>query len=243
MCSIDIEDVFNIICNFEPDTIAAVDSFGAEALASLAYDTTNEVSLPIYRLHCFLALFLSPRTKDQQTAQAMKNLRSLPGGVSYITLCNLPEDELATVIKPAGFAKTKAKNLKKCIKTFIDEYNCDIPKTYAELISLPGVGPKIALLVLQCAWNDCQGIAVDTHVHRVSNRVGFVDNTSSAEKTRIGLERVFPKPKWKLVNLCLVRFGQTVCLPKTPKCRDCPVGQHCPSFKVEEPAKKSCRRS
>ncbi|KAL7668379.1 hypothetical protein ACOME3_009081 [Neoechinorhynchus agilis] len=98
--------------------------------------------------------------------------------------------------------------------------NNDIPNTLQGLMNLSGVGPKMAYLAMQCAWNECVGIGVDTHVHRIANRLNWV-KTKIPEETRISLESWLPKQHWPDLNKLLVGFGQTICRSIGPKCTDC----------------------
>jgi len=107
------------------------------------------------------------------------------------------------------------------------DYGGDIPNTLQGLMSLPGVGPKMSYLALQVAWRQTLGIGVDTHVHRITNRLGWV-HTTTPEKTRMALEQWLPKEYWGKINILLVGFGQKVCLPVGPKCSVCRVNSACP---------------
>ncbi|KAL0220494.1 hypothetical protein RCL1_000348 [Eukaryota sp. TZLM3-RCL] len=202
---------------------APVDIAGAEALGTFLYTEG-----PLFRLHCFISLFLSPRTKDETTALAMNNLHTfLPGGLTYESLIAVSEDKLDTLINKVGFHRTKARNLKTIATIFVDKYNSDIPDTYSELMALPGVGEKIALLVLSVAFNRVEGISVDTHVHKVANRLGWV-STKTPQQTRVKLENLLNVELWPLVNISLVRFGQAIC-KTSPCCESCPLASVCPS--------------
>ena len=111
----------------------------------------------------------------------------------------------------------------------MDKYNGDIPKSAEELCKLPGVGPKMAHLCMQVAWNTVTGIGVDTHVHRISNRLRWVPKpTKTPEETRIALEAWLPKELWSEINYLLVGFGQETCQPVHPKCSTCLNNKICP---------------
>jgi endonuclease-3 len=127
--------------------------------------------------------------------------------------------------------------LKKTAEILLRDYDGDIPPTLDELMALPGIGPKMAYLIMQEAWNKNEGIGVDTHVHRIANRLGWVRTAKQTpEHTRKQLEEWLPKRYWRHVNVMLVGFGQTLCRPIGPKCSECPVAQLCP--KVGTKAKK-----
>ncbi|KAL0244657.1 hypothetical protein GEMRC1_008739 [Eukaryota sp. GEM-RC1] len=225
----------SIIQDLQTENVAAVEIFGAEALGTAVVSEG-----PLHRLHVFVSLFLSPRTRDGQTALALDRLHQLPGGLTYQSLLDIEEPNLAKLINCVGFYTQKAKNLKAAVHTFANQYNNDIPSDYDELIALKGVGPKIALLVQQIAFGIVTGVSVDTHVHRISNRLGWT-TSATPDKTRDQLEKVFDQKHWTDINFSLVRFGQTVCLPKRPRCHECPISSSCPSRIVGEPPKKKKR--
>ncbi|CAN4091226.1 unnamed protein product [Withania somnifera] len=157
------------------------------------------------------------------------------------------EATIKSLIYPVGFYTRKARHLKQVAKICVSKYDGDIPSTVDELLLLPGVGPKIAHLVMIMAWNKVEGICVDTHVHRVSNRLGWVlrpgtkQGTRSPEETRVSLQQWLPKEEWVSINLLLVGFGQTICTPLRPRCAKCTVSELCPSaFKeISSPASTS----
>ena len=114
----------------------------------------------------------------------------------------------------------------------VDKYEGDIPKTLEELCALPGVGPKMAHLAMQCAWGETVGIGVDVHVHRISNRLRWVNTSKKTpEHTRVELESWLPESYWRPINQLLVGFGQTICTPLRPRCDECTLSQLelCPS--------------
>jgi len=127
--------------------------------------------------------------------------------------------------------QTKVKHLKKTCALLKDTYDCDIPDTVDDLCKLPGVGPKMAHLCMNVAWKKQSGIGVDTHVHRISNRLGWTGakGTKNPEETRKALESWLPESKWTEINWLLVGFGQQHCLPVGPKCTTCLCSQLCPT--------------
>lgn len=119
--------------------------------------------------------------------------------------------------------------LKKTSSILKEKYNNDIPDSAEKLCELPGVGPKMAHICMQVAWDKISGIGVDTHVHRIANRLGWVKKmTKIPEDTRKELESWLPKELWADVNHLLVGFGQTICTPQRPKCTDCLNKDICP---------------
>lgn len=170
-----------------------------------------------------IATILSLRTKDQITAKASENLFKVADTPEKII--NLSEEEIQKLIYPVGFYKNKAKIIKDISKTIIEKYNSKVPNSLEELLSLKGVGRKTANLVLSEGFNKA-AICVDTHVHRISNRLNLV-NTKTPEETEFQLMKKIPKKYWKDLNFVFVAFGQTICKPVKPKCIECPINKYC----------------
>ncbi|KAL8103877.1 hypothetical protein AgCh_028175 [Apium graveolens] len=165
--------------------------------------------------------------------------------LTAVSIEKADEDTIKSLIYPVAFYTRKASNMKKIASICLSKYDGDIPSTLEELLRLPGVGPKIAHLIMNIAWRDIQGICVDTHVHRISNRLGWVSEkgtnqkTKSPEETRESLERWLPKEWWVPINPLLVGFGQSICTPLRPKCGKCSITDLCPSAFKEDSAPKS----
>lgn len=210
---------------------APVDNMGAEK----CYD--HNVPAKIKRFQVLVSLMLSSQTKDQVTAGAMQRLRAHGCTVENI-LCT--EDEtLGKLIHPVGFWRTKVKYLKLTAAILQKEFGGDIPDSVKGLVRLPGVGPKMAHLAMDIAWDQVSGIGVDTHVHRISNRLGWLRKASkNPEETRRGLEEWLPRELWSEINWLLVGFGQQVCLPVNPLCSVCLNQHHCPSAHKPSPGKR-----
>ena len=201
---------------------APVDEMGCHKCAD------PKASAKVSRYQSLVALMLSSQTKDQVTHAAMQRLNTY--GCTPETLAGTPDDVLGKLIYPAGFWKKKVDYIKKTSAILINKYDSDIPRTLKELCELPGVGPKMAHICMQIAWGEVSGIGVDTHVHRISNRIGWVEKpTKAPEETRVALEKWLPKDLWSEVNHLLVGFGQEVCLPRFPKCSECLNNDVCPS--------------
>lgn len=132
------------------------------------------------------------------------------------------------------------KHLKKTAEILKRDYDCDIPDSVEGLCKLPGVGPKMAHLCMNIAWKKQSGIGVDTHVHRISNRLGWV-KTKNPEETRKALQGWLPQSKWTEINWLLVGFGQQTCLPVGPDCAGCLNKSICPTgvALIKSPKKKS----
>ncbi len=139
---------------------------------------------------------------------------------------------LEDLIRPCGFYKNKAKNIKATAKIILEKYNGKVPQTMDELIALPGVGRKTANVVMLEAFNNPQGIAVDTHCKRISNKMGFSDK-SEPERIEQDLLKVIPKKYYKDVNHLFMWHGRNTCTARNPNCSNCPVNQFCKMYKNE----------
>ena len=171
---------------------------------------------------------LSARTRDEVTEAACSRLfRKVK---SPRALLKLPIRQLERNIYPVAFYRNKAKALKSLCSDLIERFNGEVPETLDELLTLTGVGRKTANLTLILAF-DGMGICVDTHVHRITNRWGYVD-TATPEQTEQALRNKLPQKYWKRINEWLVGFGQTVCKPISPLCSQCPVDKYCPRVGV-----------
>uniref|UniRef100_A0A8C5IIH5 Endonuclease III-like protein 1 n=1 Tax=Junco hyemalis TaxID=40217 RepID=A0A8C5IIH5_JUNHY len=182
----------------------------------------------VRRYQVLLALMLSSQTKDQVTSAAMLRLRRR--GLTVDSVLQMDEESLGHIIYPVGFWRNKVKYIKQTTAILKQKYGGDIPSTVEELVQLPGVGPKMAHLAMHIAWDSVAGIAVDTHVHRISNRLQWVKKeTKSPEQTRVALEEWLPRDLWKEINWLLVGFGQQTCLPVSPRCSQCLNQDICPA--------------
>lgn len=166
---------------------------------------------------------LSHRTKDTTTHRVLLRLRPIIRRPEDLLL--LSEAELARLIYPVGFYREKAKRLREIARILLERYEGKIPETEEDLLALPGVGRKTANLVLSLAFGK-PAICVDTHVHRITNRLGLVA-TKTPEETERALQEILPKDLWGKVNTLLVLFGQNVCLPRNPRCTTCPIAAFC----------------
>ncbi|VEN47970.1 unnamed protein product [Callosobruchus maculatus] len=172
----------------------------------------------VIRYQKLLALMLSSQTKDQVTFAAMQRLIS--HGCNIENILRTSNEVLGELIKPVGFWKKKVDYIKKTSQVLKEQYDNDIPNTIEDLLKLPGVGQKMAHICMNTSWGQVSGIGVDTHVHRISNRLGWA-NTKTPEETRKCLEGWLPFELWSEVNHLLVGFGQQICLPVKPKCETC----------------------
>jgi endonuclease-3 len=170
-----------------------------------------------------VSTIISLRTKDEVTIVSSKRL--LEKAKSPKELLRLSEKEIEDLIYPAGFYHTKTQNLKKIAAILLKDYKGKIPSGMDALLALPGVGRKTANLVLIEAF-DLPGICVDVHVHRISNRAGWV-TTKTPEETEMALRECLPKQYWKGLNSLLVLYGQNLCRPISPFCSLCVIKKHC----------------
>ena len=175
-----------------------------------------------------ISTVISLRTKDQVTTEASARLFSRAS--TPRDLAALPTEEIARLIYPAGFYNTKARSIQEIARTIDHRFGGSVPRTREELLALPGVGRKTANLVLGLSFG-IPAICVDTHVHRIPNRLGLVE-TSSAEQTEQALEESLPHEYWIEINGLLVAFGQQVCTPVSPWCSRCPLSHMCPRVGV-----------
>jgi len=171
---------------------------------------------------------LSLRTKDETTAAASKRLFAL--AATPDTMLRLSERRIARTIFPVGFYNTKARNIRAICRRLLGEHEGRVPDEMDNLLALPGVGRKTANLVLTMGYGK-PGICVDTHVHRISNRWGWV-RTKTPEQTEAALRALLPHRYWIEFNNWLVTFGQNCCTPLSPHCSECPVESDCPRIGV-----------
>jgi endonuclease-3 len=186
----------------------------------------EEKSRSPFRL--LVACVISLRTKDEVTAEASKRLFAIAPDSDR--LAELDAEDIAKAIYPAGFYNTKSRQLNDIGRILRDEYGGEVPPDESALLALPGVGRKTANLVLGLGFG-IPAICVDTHVHRISNRLGLV-RTKTPEQTERALNEVLPRDLWVPINDLLVTFGQNRCHPTSPRCTECPLEDLCPRIGV-----------
>jgi endonuclease-3 len=204
---------------------APVDTMGCERLAD------RDASPRDQRFQTLVSLMLSSQTKDTVTAVAVRDMQSnMPGGLTLEGVLAIAPEALNAFIGKVGFHNVKTKNIKRTAEILRDEFGGDIPDSIAGLVSLPGVGPKMAYLCMSVAWGRDEGIGVDVHVHRITNLWAW-HKTKNPEETREALQAWLPREKWHEINWLLVGFGQMLCLPVGRKCGSCllPTKGLCPS--------------
>lgn len=170
-----------------------------------------------------ISTVLSLRTKDEITAIASRKLFKLAD--NPLQMLKLSEKQIIDAIYPVGFYKTKAKNIRSICTDLIENYDGKVPDEIDELLKFKGVGRKTANLVVTLGY-DKPGICVDTHVHRISNRFGYI-KTKTPDETEFALRDKLPSKFWIDYNNLLVSFGQHLCRPISPKCSICPVFKYC----------------
>ncbi len=173
--------------------------------------------------HVLISCLLSLRTKDQTTREASRRLFTIANNPQEILKISTPE--LEKLIYPVGFYRTKAVKIKEICSELIKTYKCRVPDEIDELLKLNGVGRKTANLVVTLGYKK-PGICVDTHVHRITNRWGYV-KTKNPYETEFALREKLPPEHWLTINDLLVTYGQNVCVPVSPKCTVCPVQKYC----------------
>ena len=198
-----------------------VDSMGTHAAADQA------VPKKMSDFYVLVASLLSSQSKDTVVFPALERLKQ--HGLDIDTIIATRVQALAQLIKPVGFYNRKAANLKMICKILRSKHNDTIPNTVEGLMKLPGIGPKMAYLIMNTVTNEIHGICVDTHVHRISNRLGWV-KTRTPEETRKELESWLPRQYWHDTNKLIVGFGQSVCKARGPRCGDCSLRSSCQAY-------------
>ncbi|KAL6942041.1 hypothetical protein ACO0QE_003205 [Hanseniaspora vineae] len=245
--------IYSKIREMRKTVSAAVDAQGCASMPFyLNFKLPHEPIWPTpenFRLQVLVSLMLSSQTKDEMNCKAMSqlmiycldNLDSVHG-ISFKSLSAIDEHTLDTLIQPVGFHTRKAKYVKTAVETIISQHATaslsdqdsplDVPYHYNDIIALQGVGPKMANLLIQCAWAYGEhGIGVDVHVDRLSRMFGWVPGPKerkNPEETRVALEKMLPVSLWTEINSVLVGFGQSICIPRRQKCNECFANDICP---------------
>jgi endonuclease-3 len=196
------------------------------AIAGLALPAVEKISEEQAEepFQILIATLLSARTQDATTHAA--STRLFRRARTPRAMAKLPVREIERLIYPVGFYRTKARHVKACCEMLVRRFGGHVPSTLDELVRLPGVGRKTANLVLIVGFRSRQNICVDTHVHRIANRLGWV-RTSAPEETEQALYAATNRRWWPLINLYLVTWGQNVCRPVYPRCGDCAISAEC----------------
>jgi endonuclease-3 len=185
----------------------------------IALDFSNPLEL-------LIATILSAQSTDKQINKVTKTLfKKYKAPEDYV---KTPQEELEKDIYSTGFYRNKAKNIKKLSEILVNNFNSKVPDTMEELVTLPGVARKTANIVLSSAFGKNEGIAVDTHVKRVSARLGLTKNTDP-DKIEKDLMKIIPGNEWDVFALRLIHHGREICVAKKPKCEICFLNKVCPS--------------
>ena len=181
-----------------------------------------------------IATLLSARTQDATTLAASRRLFKVAR--TPRTMGTLTVGQIERLIYPVSFYRHKARHVKATCRLLVERFNGRVPTTMEELLTLPGVGRKTANLVLILGFQSVENICVDTHVHRISNRLGWV-LTRTPEETEHALYAATDRRWWAILNLYLVTWGQNVCRPVYPRCGACALRQYCPQIGVTQTSK------
>ncbi len=200
-----------------------------KVLALIENSVSNKTALANIRdkaedpFRILISTILSARTRDQVTEKVSDMLFSKYPDADSLAKANF--SSVAKIVRPVNFYKGKTKKIIGASKLIVSKYRGVVPRTYEELLELPGVGRKTAGCVLVYGYK-VSAIPVDVHVHRISNRIGLV-KTKKPEDTEIALRELYDEKDWLAVNELFVSFGQTICLPVNPRCEICPVNFLC----------------
>jgi endonuclease III len=176
-----------------------------------------------------VATTLSAQCTDVQVNKVTANLfRKYRGPQDYL---NVSQEELENDIRSIGFFRSKAKNIQAAAKRLLEVYGGEVPRTMEEMVTLPGAGRKTANVVLGNAFGIASGVVVDTHVSRLSQRLGLTEKTTP-EKIEIDLAELVPKKDWVMFSHWLIFHGRQICHARKPKCTECVLADQCPSYKV-----------
>jgi endonuclease-3 len=207
----------------------AIDGLDEPAVEKIARDQQDDP------FQVLIATMLSAQTKDPVTAAASARLFRV--AATPRSMAKLTPARIRQLIYPVSFYRNKAVHVKETCRQILERFGGRVPSTMEELLTLPGVGRKTANLVLILAHRSQDNICVDTHVHRISNRLGWVV-TRTPEETEHALYRVVPRRWWPIVNLYLVTWGQNVCRPVYPLCPQCVLADVCPRIGVTKVGKR-----
>jgi len=192
------------------------------------YPSTEKTTLNRMRsnpeaFRILISCLLSLRTQDKNTEIASRRLFEVANTPQEII--DLPIKQLEKLIFSSGYYKNKARTLKHVSEVILKYYNGKVPNTREELMSINGIGPKTANIVLAFAYGK-NVLPIDTHCHRIPNRLGWIE-TKKPEQTEEELEKILPKAYWRDFNAIFVQFGKTICVSISPKCSICPVNKYC----------------
>jgi len=201
----------------------AIDKLDLPAVEKIAEESQEDP------FDVLIATMLSAQTRDPVTAEASARLFRVAR--TPRAMAKLSEKEIERLIYPVSFYRHKATHVRETCRILVERFSGRVPDTMEELLTLPGVGRKTANLVLILSFSSRKNICVDTHVHRISNRLGWV-RTRTPEETEHALYKKTRRRWWPYINLYLVTWGQNVCRPIYPRCGACAIREHCPQIGV-----------
>jgi endonuclease-3 len=207
----------------------AIDDLELPAVEKIAEESQEDP------FEVLISTMLSAQTRDSVTAAA--SARLFRAARTPRTMARLTVQRIQKLIYPVSFYRHKARHVKETCRLLVERFAGRVPATMEELLALPGVGRKTANLVLILSFKSLKNICVDTHVHRISNRLGWV-RTRTPEETEQALYRATDDRWWPYINLYLVTWGQNVCRPVYPRCGVCVLRPHCPQIGVTKVAKR-----
>ena len=206
----------------------AIDTLALPAVEKIAENSQEDP------FEVLIATMLSAQTRDPVTAEA--SARLFRAARTPRAMARLTEKQIERLIYPVSFYRHKAKHVRETCRILVERFSGRVPGTMEELLMLPGVGRKTANLVLILSFKSDKNICVDTHVHRISNRLGWV-RTRTPEETEHALYERTSQRWWPHINLYLVTWGQNVCRPIYPRCGACAIREHCPRIGVTQASK------
>jgi endonuclease-3 len=203
------------------------------SLLNKAYPSNEKTTLNRMRkkpdpYKVLISCLLSLRSRDETTEKVSEELYKY--AETPQEMLDIPLEKLKKIIFQTGHYNKKAQTLKHVSKELIEKFNSKVPKTKDELLSIKGIGPKTANIVLAFAYQQ-QVLPIDTHCHRIPNRLGWV-KTKTPEQTEKELEKILPKKYWNEFNAIFVQFGREICQPISPHCTKCPINGYCPKINV-----------
>jgi endonuclease-3 len=207
----------------------AIDNLDLPAVEKIAQESQEDP------FEVLISTMLSAQTRDPVTAAASARLFRVAR--TPRTMAKLTEMQIEKLIYPVSFYRHKATHVKETCRMLVERFRGRVPATMEELLMLPGVGRKTANLVLILSFKSLKNICVDTHVHRISNRLGWV-RTRTPEETEQALYKRTSARWWPYINLYLVTWGQNVCRPVYPRCGACLIREHCPQIGVTQASKR-----
>ncbi|CAG9316266.1 unnamed protein product [Blepharisma stoltei] len=218
-------EVYDKIAKMRETIQAPVDVDGAIA----TFD--NSIDPKLARFQTLIGILLSAQTKDATTARVVENLKA--NGLTPQRMAEISLKDLSEEIHGVRFQNNKAKHIKETAQILLEKYDGDVPNDFKTIVSLPGVGLKMAHMFLQVCYGSVEGIAVDTHVHRVANRLGWA-KSKKPDDTMEQLQDLLPRELWDQANTILVGFGQVICTKKNPKCEECEVKNLCEFYNAKK---------